>query len=143
MELELLMTPESLEKGSSCSHYAFEKGIKGKLTTKHNNPRKLKSKDVDEKFKVLSKALGGSEKAKQTIDNFTEINLTSPEMADGILHNVINGHETITVRIIKDLFGVGSSRYYRVKRGQIKQVPGGLNGLQVSKLILNYSDMTK
>jgi len=122
----------------SAFHYSFEKGTKGKLTTKHNNPRlafyKDKSKDeiASVHFKAFAKAIGGSDLAIRKINSFKSMNEVSPEMADGLMYDIITSYGTLTQRAVVSLFGIGSGRYTRCKRQQEKKKRGGCNGLEAS-----------
>jgi hypothetical protein len=125
------ITMSSVSISSSSTHFAFSKGAKGKLTTKHSYPRKIvKNNDIS----IICLLMGGEDNVKLILGNFNEINESktaeSQSRADGVISSTKSLYH-LSDRNVKMLFNIGSHRLSRIKNNQDKKKPGGLNGSQV------------
>ena len=117
------------------THFPFKIGAKGRLTTTHTHPRKLKQgKDND--YETFVSLLGSEEQAQLQIAEFNKLNnsknASQIAMADGVLSNLIHV-QNVSARVMQSVLKVGNDRYYRLKKHETKKKSGGLNGLQVTK----------
>ena len=125
MKETILKTPLATK---ASAHFMFSKGSKGKLTTKHNNKRAIINQNDEDVAICL--AMGGTSLMEETINNFKTLNVQSESKADGIIYNSMHLYK-LTDRVVKRLFGIGSSRLNRIKHNLDKGKPGGLNGTEV------------
>lgn len=110
----------SANVGISCPEYSFTRGLKGRLTTTHSNPRRLQQsgfKTLSEKLKVVE----GSRDLRIIITEYNEIKSQNSSMADGILLGLMNNFR-MTKRESKEVFRIGSTRWARIAKGQPAKV---------------------
>ena len=128
------ITTVSTTISTTSSRSKFSKGRKGKLTTKHDNPRKL----LPAKYLSLREAMGGEDNVLKTVAIFNNLNTESEDRADGLIYQMKEAYK-LSDRLIKELFSIGSGRLSRVKQNKDKKKAGGVNGLQVLKIIFYVS----
>lgn len=110
----------SANVGISCPEYSFTRGLKGRLTTTHSNPRRLQQsgfKTLSEKLKVVE----GSRDLSTILAEYNEIKSQNSSMADGILLGLMNIFR-MTKRESKEVFHIGSTRWARIAKGQPAKV---------------------
>jgi NAD-dependent DNA ligase len=110
----------SANVGISCPEYSFTRGLKGRLTTTHSNPRCLQQsgfKTLSEKLKVVE----GSRDLSTILAEYNEIKSHNSSMADGILLGLMNNFR-MTKRESKEVFHIGSTRWARIAKGQPAKV---------------------
>jgi len=74
--------------------------------------------------------------AEETIQTFKTTNFdksdTGQAKADGVLKAILQQYPDITERMAKNVFQIGTQRFYRIKRDIKKRKGGGLNGMQIT-----------
>jgi len=74
-----------------------------------------------------------------TISNFKKLNSESEERANGLIFQIIETYK-LTDRLVKALFNIGSNRLLRIKNNEGKKKGGGLNGFQVTDIMIKDMD---
>jgi hypothetical protein len=115
----------------------FTLGSKGVLTTKHTHPRvKIKRDWTYEFARILHH--GDVEAAVNGLMNFKGLNKhkdgEKKVMADGIISSWIK--MGASRRLLNGVVGVSMHRYNRLKANETQQKPGGLNGKQVTEVMI-------
>jgi hypothetical protein len=118
------------------------KGDKDIVRRKHENPRALKKKDHHNDF-ILLCCDGRQEHSKEMIEKFKKLdqgNKASRELATEMLGTFYE--MGAKERMLRDVFGIGSTRYQRVVSGKPARVGGGKNVNAVNEsMITSISEM--
>ena len=107
-------------------------GPKGnKPPKKQRNPRKPNLKSALEKF--TDDYYNGNETEAQEVLHLYH-NCGNEKIKESIL-TVLICHKSISIRLAKKLFNIGSHKYNRIKEGRYKKKPGGYKPNFVSIII--------
>jgi hypothetical protein len=127
---------------SESSQPAVIKRDKDVVRRKHENPRALKKKDHHNDFIILC-CDGRQEHSKEMIEKFKKLdqgNKASKELATEMLGTFYE--MGAKERMLRDVFGIGSTRYQRVVSGKPARVGGGKNVNAVNEsMIASISEM--
>lgn len=127
---------------SEPSQQVVYKGDKDVVRRKHENPRPLKKKDHHNDFIILC-CDGRQEHSKEMIEKFKKLdqgNKASKELATELLGTFYE--MGAKERMLRDVFGIGSTRYQRVVSGKPARVGGGKNVNAVNEsMIASISEM--
>ena len=108
-------------------------GPKGSLPPKkQRNPRKPNLKSAFEKF-TENYYNGNETEAKEVLTLYH--NCGNEKIQESIL-TVQICHKSLSIRLAKKLFNIGSHKYNRIKDGRYKKKPGGYKPNFVSIIIL-------